>query len=100
MTHFNISNRRYYILTAASIYLIFHYLILSLTWTRKTFDFVLSSDFNLMYVLLILSSCVVFLTFISYFSFYDLRLLKGLSVCIIFLELFTLTIPSLVGLPD
>ncbi|MBL7901132.1 MAG: hypothetical protein JNK73_03985 [Bacteroidia bacterium] len=100
MTHFSISNGRYYMLTSASIYLIFHYLTLSLDWTRKNFEFILSNDFNFMNVLLILSSCVVFLTFISYFSFYDLRLLKGLSICIVFLELIYLTIPSLLGLPD
>lgn len=100
MKQFNISNRRYYWLTAASIYLIFHYLILSLNWTRKTFDFVLSEDFNFMNVLLILSTCIVFLTFISYFSFYALRTLKGLSITLIFLEIFTQTILSLLHLPD
>jgi hypothetical protein len=100
MTKFYINNRRYYLLTAASIYLIFHYLVIGLTWTRKTFDFVLSNDFNVLNVLLILALCIVYLTFISYFSFYNLRTLKGLSVSIIFLELFIQTVPYVLNFSD
>lgn len=100
MTHFHIPNRRYYILTTACAYLIFHYLFLGLNWTRNSFEFLTSPNFNFMNVALTLSLCVVYLTFIRYFSFYNLGTLKWISVSIIWGEILNQTHPNLVELPE
>lgn len=86
MKEFSISNKRYFLLILSILYLLFNSMVHGLRWAMEKLSFLSTEGFDFMNAILILCVCMIYLVLIEYFSFYELRLLKWLSLTILILE--------------
>jgi hypothetical protein len=96
---FQISNRRYIWFVVSILFILSYYVVVGLRWSGND-NFIWNDGFDWVDAVYFLTHCMVSLVFISYFSYYNLRFLKWLTVLLLAVGMINEPLRFIPGAPE